>query len=198
MGSEPASFPEHLRTALLRLVDTLQSRKIAYALIGGLATGYRARPRFTQDIDVVLHIPQLILPRLLEDLRDEGFEFDLTAVIREWNQEHMTALTYQGVQVDWLKAIIPLYQRVIDMAKPEDWSGHCIRVATPESLIVTKLVSFRRQDQVDIENLLAANQGELDVAFIRSEWRSVAAADDPRSAQFDQMLKQFYRSGLGE
>jgi hypothetical protein len=194
MGSEPP-FPESLRTGLLRLVDALHKRRIEYALIGGLAAGYRARPRFTQDIDLLLMVPQAILPPLMNDLQREGFEFDLTTVIRQWNQEHMTVLGYQGVQIDWLKPVIPLYQRVMETATLENWLGHNVRVATPEGLILTKLVSFRRQDQLDIENLLAANRGELDLPFIRSQWDSVTAADDPRTAQFEQMLEQFYRGG---
>jgi hypothetical protein len=193
MASDPSAFPENLRNGLLTLADTFAKWNIEYALIGGLAAGYRARPRFTQDIDLVLRIPQLVLPRLLEDLKTEGFDFDLTTVIRQWNQEHITVLFYHGLQVDWLKPVIDLYGRVIESATEDDWLGHRIRVATPESLILTKLIAFRRQDQVDIENLLAANRGQLDLNYIRDQWQSVALENDPRTAQFERMVNDFYR-----
>jgi hypothetical protein len=59
-------------------------------------------------------------------------------------------------------------------------------------LIVTKLLAFRSQDQVDIENLLAANRGQLDLDFIRTEWAQVATHDDPRLLRFNDMVARFY------
>ena len=46
------------------LADTFAAKSIRYALIGGLATLMRGRPRFTQDIDILLNVPQVALPGL--------------------------------------------------------------------------------------------------------------------------------------
>ena len=46
------------------LADTFAAKSIRYALIGGLATLMRGRPRFTQDIDISLNVPQVALPGL--------------------------------------------------------------------------------------------------------------------------------------
>ena len=46
------------------LADTFAAKSIRYALIGGLATLMRGRPRFTQDIDILLDVPQVALPGL--------------------------------------------------------------------------------------------------------------------------------------
>jgi hypothetical protein len=54
------------------------------------------------------------------------------------------------------------------------------------------LIAFRTQDQLDIENLLAANRGQLDLELIRREWQTVANADDPRLRRFEEMVVQFY------
>jgi len=50
----------------------------------------------------------------------------------------------------------------------------------PNPLILFKLLAYRLQDQIDIENLVAANKGSLDLEWIRGEWQSLAAPDDPR------------------
>ena len=55
-----------LSSALDDLVEVLARAGIASALIGGLATGYRARPRYTKDIDLLVDVPQVALPALLE------------------------------------------------------------------------------------------------------------------------------------
>ena len=178
----------------MNLAEILNRRKVQYALIGGLASGYRSRPRFTQDIDFILQVPQLGLPGLLNNLAGKGFEFDLETTIRQWGIEHMTVLTFRQVQVDWLKPISPIYQHVIDSAQPEDWLGSRVRIATAESLIITNLVAFRRQDQLDIENLLGGNRGQLNLDLIRKEFDTVVESDDPRLQDFEVMVTRFYNT----
>ncbi len=60
MASEPPELPEDLPAGLLQLTQALDKLRLRYALIGGVATGYRSRPRFTQDLDFLLDIPQLV------------------------------------------------------------------------------------------------------------------------------------------
>jgi hypothetical protein len=183
-----------LEAGLKALVESLLSRKLRFTLIGGLAVGYRSRPRFTRDIDILLEVPQLLLPPLLEDLLNRDFTFNPEQIIQEWTRDHLTVLSYHGVSIDWLKPVIPLYQHVLDQAKTEDFLGCSIPIASAESLILTKLIGFRGQDQIDIENLLAANQRQLDLEFIRREWLTLAEDTDPRYVKFQEMVGKFYRA----
>ena len=50
-----------------------------------------------------------------------------------------------------------------------------IRIASVEGLILLKLVAYRTQDQVDIENLVAANSDKLDLDWIKAEWQNLAS-----------------------
>ena len=192
MDNHPADLPKSLQAALTEMAQALDESGAAYVLIGGLAAGYRSQPRFTQDVDLLLQIPQLQLPGLLDNLRDRGFEFDTESVIREWNAEHMTVLNYSGVRIDWLKPVLPCFQHVIDTAIEEVWQEIPVRVATAEALILMKLISFRRQDLVDIESILVANRNELDLNWIRNELAPVIPADDPRIEQFDELVEECY------
>src|SRR5262249_11311007 len=151
--------------------DTFAALSTPYAIVGGLGTLMRGRPRFTQDVDVLLDVPQVALPGLLDELARQGFDFDVMTVIREYVQEHMTTLRFGSVRIDWLKPVLPLYARTIAEASTLTWTGgRPLRVATAEGLILTKLVSFRPQDQTDIETLLIANRDEIDLNLIREEW----------------------------
>ena len=164
------------------LADVFAAKSIRYALIGGLATMMHGRPRFTQDVDVLLEVPQLELPPLLDELSKVGFEFDESTVVREFVRESVTSFRYKIVRIDWLKPLLPLYSRAIADATSMKWTeGHFLRVATAEGLILTKMVAFRSQDQADIEALLAANRETLDLARIRGEWAAIAKAEDPRT-----------------
>jgi hypothetical protein len=51
-----------------------------------------------------------------------------------------------------------------------------------------KLLAYRLQDQADIEALVAANRGDLDVGWIRREWEAIFAIDDPRWQWLEQQV----------
>ena len=179
---------QDLLDGLTASAEALHAQRINYAVIGGMATGIRSQPRYTKDLDFLLQIPQLQLPGLLDDLAARSFICDPITTIREWTQEHMTTLSFRGLRVDWLKPVIPLYQHVLDRATEETWLGHPIRVATAEGLILIKMLAYRAQDVVDIENLVAAHRDTLDMGWIKSEWATVAAADDPRMVRVMELV----------
>ena len=128
-------------------------------------------------------------PRLLDDLVERGFALDQAAVVKGFVQHHMTAFTFGPVQIDWLKPVLPLYSRVLADAQPLEWSrGHTVRVATAEGLILTKMIAFRPQDQIDIETLLIANRDDIDIDLIRQEWAPLAATEADRTAWLDAAI----------
>jgi hypothetical protein len=112
--------------------------------------------------------------------------------LREWTQDQITVVNFRGVPIDWLKPVRPLFHHVIDHARTEQWLGHSLRIASPEGLILLKLLAFRGQDQIDIENLLSANRGHLDLDWIRREWQGVAVEDHPTMKRFEDMVRRFY------
>jgi hypothetical protein len=184
------SISNDMREALEGTTAAFEHYQVSYALIGGMAASYRSQPRFTKDFDFLVSVSQLVLPPLLEDLRQRGFQFDMLAIINEWALHHMVALSYRGIRIDWLKPLIPPYLHILDRATEETWLGLPIRIASAEGLILLKLTAFRSQDQVDIENLVAANRDTLDVDWIRAEWQTVASLDDPRMRHFLELVGQ--------
>ena len=188
MADEAGRPSDALEAALTDVIAVLTRAGITYALIGGLATGYRSRPRYTKDIDLILDIPQIALPAVLEALGDLGFEFDQREVIEEFTRHHMAVLWRDGVRVDWLKPLLPAYRHVLEHSRMESGPEGPIRVATAEGLILLKLLAFRLQDQTDVEALVAANHGALDIDWIKAEWRSVFEVNDPRMQWFLGLL----------
>jgi hypothetical protein len=193
MAFDQLPLPEKLFNALLESAAAAQKHRVSYALIGAVASGFRSRPRFTQDLDLLIDVPELVLPALLEDLRDRGFSFEMEPTIREWIQDHLTVLYYQGVRVDWLKPVLPCYRHVLDEAVTESWLGNQVRIATAEGMILMKLLASRSQDLLDIENMLAGNRGKLDLDKIRREWETVADTADPRYQRYLELVKRFYQ-----
>jgi len=94
MPSDHDSLAGDLIRAVEILGEVFEARGVRYALLGGLATMLRGRPRFTQDIEILLDVPQIALPGLLDDLVERGFSMDRDTVIRQFVREHMTSFRF--------------------------------------------------------------------------------------------------------
>ncbi len=66
-----------------------------------------------------------------------------------------------------------------------------MQVATAEGLILTKMVSFRPQDQVDIQTLLVANRDTIDVGLIRTEWSPFSDSEPERTAWLEAAIDKW-------
>lgn len=170
MHAECKLWSDELDRAVESLAESFAARSVRHTLIGGLAASFCGRPRSTQDIHFLVDVPQLTLPGLLDDLVVRNFTLDPTVVMQEYVREHIIAFSFGSVRIDWLKPVLPLYMRALTDAEPLEWTeGHSVCVAKFEGLILTKMVSFRPQDQIDIETLLTATRDDIDVGLIREE-----------------------------
>ncbi|MCX7423931.1 MAG: nucleotidyltransferase [Planctomycetia bacterium] len=183
---------DSLAHVLSELVDVLRAHKTNYALIGGLAVSVRGRVRSTRDIDLLLDVPQLELPRLLDDLQQRGFEFDLRTLLSEWSHG-ITQLTWRGrIRVDWLKPVVVQFQHVLDRATEVPLNDQRVRVADVEGLILLKLTAWRPQDQEDVRGLLAKHAGQLDLDGVRREISPLTELSSPMLGEFEAIVCEFY------
>ena len=189
---EPTPLMDQLTDDVAGLAGLFQQQRIAYALIGGLGVAVRGNRRLTQDADFLLHIPAIQLPRLLEAMVESGCTLDVMQGIRDWTDGGMLVVTGPGgVHVDCLKAVIPVFHRILERARPEPFGKQTVRVADAEGLILLKLIAFRPLDQEDIRGILAANADRLDLDWVRKE-ASLAGLDPQRLSDFELMVREFY------
>jgi hypothetical protein len=121
-------------------------------------------------------------PGLLDDLANSGFSLDRTKVLREWVEDRITTFWFGGVRIDWMAPVLPIFSRAISEATLVPGTEGCeIRVAEPVGLVLMTLFAFSPQDQLDIETLLAANRGNLDVDPIRRAWSGKSDGEDERT-----------------
>lgn len=92
-----------LRQAFEALVTTLDELGIRFAVIGGLALLQHTRIRATDDIDVLLAVPQIGLPELFDALRRRGFSAELERSVREFLDDGLTTVQFEGVLVDLMR-----------------------------------------------------------------------------------------------
>ena len=182
-----------LQGALQAVVEVLERHRIAYALTGGLALAQHGVIHATQDVDLLLSIPQVKLPGVLDDLQAAGFDFDQDHTIREWVQHHMTQLVWRGIRIDWLAPVLPALQDVLNGAVVRDVGGMRVRVVSAEGLILLKLIAFREQDKMDVQGVLTANAGKLKMGFVTNRLHRIFEPDDPRFAWLEDAMQKFGR-----
>jgi predicted nucleotidyltransferase len=186
--SLPASG-KSLQQAFESLVSVLNGRGIRYAIIGGIAALQHTRVRTTDDIDVLVSIPQVAMPGFFEALHDSGFTLELTKSVKELRDEGITSIRYGTVLIDLLRPVIPVYMRVLDRAVDAEILRQHVRIISAEGLIVTKLIAMRPQDEIDIQEVLRSYSGRLDLDYIRSEFETFTNPDDPRRVKFEEWVR---------
>lgn len=119
-----------------------------YVLIGGLALSYWAKPRTTQDIDLLFLSPG--------DIPDQALNFK--RVRPHCFQHNDTHCEVEVLDPVFLNIPSDLTKTVYDLAVESDG----MRIASKSGLIALKLFRFSRQDQADIESLIKL--GDIDLS----------------------------------
>lgn len=149
-----------------RVVQDLENTGCRFALVGALALGVRATPRFTKDIDFAVAVSgnatmHDVLRPLLASKRYELLKSP-EGRLPASDTQPMVALQPVGEHrfvVDLLFNLCGIEDKVVQRATPiEVFPGVTVRVATRADLIAMKTLSLddatRAQDRIDISHLL--------------------------------------------
>ena len=161
-----------IRRVAWEIVGFLESRGIAYSLIGGLAVQVWGRVRSTLDVDVLVLLSPAELDSLALHLASAGFR------ARRPNAVHIggcallqLAFEEQGalvdVRVDILAAGTQFHELVVARRVAIELNNKHLYVPRCEDLILLKLLAGRPIDQIDARELYRMNATELDLDHLR-------------------------------
>lgn len=145
--------------ALLDLSRWLKRDKIPFAIIGGTAVGFVGRPRTTKDVDAVVLLGEHTWESFAARAAEMGFRPRSTDVVAFARQNRVFLLRHarSGVDVDLSAGALPFEKDSIRRAHVVSIEGTKVPVASPEDLIVMKILASRPRDLGDIEGILATN-----------------------------------------
>jgi hypothetical protein len=159
--------PERPLVWLAALLDRLG---LPYAVIGAHAVNAWLEPRFTSDIDVTLELGATASGELTRAFEREGFA--VTRALGERLPSGPDFLRFTSsdhlVTVELQPAKTLLQHEVVRRARA---GRDGVRVATPEDLIVLKLIANRPKDRIDLSGLAALDG--LDWGYVEracAEW----------------------------
>ena len=168
-----------LRIALRELAAWLESQRIPYVLIGGIAASLLGRPRITQDIDVLAVLEEDAWEEFLTSGTRHDFRPRITECLSFARRSRVFLLRHgaTGIGSDVVLAGIPFEKDVVSRGRHTVLADLTVRLPRAEDLILMKLVAGRPRDIADVEGLIAAHDA-LDWDYVRRWAGEFAAALD--------------------
>jgi hypothetical protein len=161
-------------SALARVAQLLRDAGLDYAIIGAHGVNAWLEPRFTADIDVTARLDSTSLQRLRMVFADAGLALTAEHGARLPSGPDFIRFSSadRTVLVEIQAAKTALQTSLLSRATT---TAEGIRVATPEDLVVLKLIAGRPKDRIDLLGLLALPNLDWDyVERAAREWDVVA------------------------
>lgn len=188
--------PQRLLVSVAHILDKLG---ISYAITGGMSVVVWGRPRFTADIDVVIALTNQQVTGLASAFRTlgEGVYVDDEMIRNAYRRggEFNIIDSISGVKVDFWVGKDEIARAQLARRVPQRISGVDVYFLSPEDLIVSKLIWFRKSESTrhleDIESVLAISGDRVDRNYVNSQagrlglrdlWRKVSEKAVPTHA----------------
>lgn len=165
--------PDVLRHA----IEALQSRNVAYMLVGSMASGMYGEPRSTLDIDIVIDLRLEDLDWLLSAFPTPDFYVSREAVAvaiqrrKQFNVIHPAS----GNKIDFMLAKFTEWgrQQLSRRRSEEIFPGLLGYAAAPEDIILSKMIYFQEggseRQLRDCAGILKVSHATIDMQYL-SEW----------------------------
>jgi hypothetical protein len=162
------------KAVLLAAVDSAESGPFDYLLYGGMAAALWGEPRYTEDVDIVLFLAEREAYRFLRSAATRGFAVEEDLAIQQIQISGWARLPFGDRDSPWHLDMTlgdsPFDRSALQRRRQVPIFGRPIWVASPEDLIIYKLVSGRDRDLPDA--LSVARRQSLDATYLRhwAEW----------------------------
>jgi hypothetical protein len=158
------------RLVLLAALDTAESGKFDYLLYGGLAAALWGEPRYTEDVDLVLFVPERHAYKFLRVAAGHGFYVEEDLAIQQIQVSGWARLPFGERKSPWHLDLTlgdsPFDKSALARKKQVELFERKVWVASAEDLLVYKLVSWRDRDVMDV-HAIVKRQKNLDTAYLK-------------------------------
>lgn len=154
---------------LSRLAEAFEAEALRYMIIGGQAVLIYGEPRLTRDVDVTVGADASALPKVLAVAARAG------VIPRPADPEAFVAETLvlpcedpgTGIRVDFVFSSSEYEAAAMRRVRLVPVGGRSVAYASPEDLIIHKLVAGRPRDLADILSV-RSKAPDLDIAYIET------------------------------
>lgn len=174
----------------------LDASGIRYVIVGGIAAGLLGEPRATTDVDLITFLPSADLDRFISFARKRRIRLSGSAIRKRAYRDTFFRLRVAGTQVDFLVGASGFEFDVVTRSTRTKLYGVSIPIASPEDLILMKLVSGRTLDWQDAKAVQLRHGDRLDTAYLES-WARRLKVQRGRGrviARWRRLLRMGYRT----
>lgn len=176
---------------LEQIAKELDHFNIPYMLIGGQAVLLYGEPRLTKDIDITLGVGPDRISDLLQLVQVLNFQV-LVNSPEKFVGETMVLPCLEpksGIRVDFILSHSAYEQKALQRVRQIKMGKTLVRFASPEDLIIHKVIAGRPRDMEDVRTVLL-KQPAMDLSYIR-QWLKRFSKDLNESFldPFEEILK---------
>jgi hypothetical protein len=162
----------NLEKLIIKVSNSFEEKGVEFCIAGGWAVGIWSTPRATEDLDLLIVInkgEEHTITRYLGDsvrvvqTHKEPMKFNDVLIWR-----HVVSLTGSDdiFVLDMIIADKPFLKQAVKRRIWLEFRGEKLPIICIEDLILMKKISNRKQDQIDVENLLNSNR-KIDWDYIK-------------------------------
>lgn len=181
------------------ILDRLQLRR-SYG--GAIAYNYYGPPRLTVDVDILVLVPDLKAPALVESFAAQGCQHgdrnprpvELRAVLDDLRgKAHLAVFQCRGIRTEIFVPWHPFHHRVLERSPERVLEGRRIRIHSAEDLIVFKKIFDRPKDIADIKAILLSQKGKLNLLRLKADAKELLT--DVGLRELDALISEFGEAG---
>jgi hypothetical protein len=163
-----SALPESFGAALEALAVFLKESELPAIIVGGVAASLLGRPRLTQDIDVLVDVPDEGWDRLLVIAATQGIAPRIGAPLDFARKTRVLLLrhTASGIDIDVIFGALQFEREAVGAGTVTTVGSLLLRLPRVEDLMIMKAIAHRPRDLVDLEGLLLAHP-EADIDRVR-------------------------------
>lgn len=173
-----------------RLAEQLELRSQEYALGGAIALGYWGAPRGTVHVDLTIYLPPERPSECIWLLREIGCDVPASEAASSLREYGFCTVMFARMRLDIFLPTVPFYEVARTRRRRLELAGQPIMAWDAETLVVFKLMFFRRKDLADVEQVLRTQGEQFDRAWVRAQLAGMYGGGDARLAAWDELARE--------
>ena len=157
---------------------------------GAIALGFWGVPRGTVDVDLTIYLPPERPSQCVSLLQDVGCTVSSSEATASLREHGFCRVAFSGMRLDVFLPIVPFYEVARSRRKRLELADQPIMVWDAESLVVFKMMFFRRKDLADVEQVLQTQGAQFDRLWVREQLAGMYGARDPRLSAWDDLVRE--------
>lgn len=162
-----------IEALIKKIAQQLDKEQIPYMIIGGQAVLLYGSPRLTRDIDITLGIDTdkfELIEKVCKKLGLKLFPKNSSAFVQATKVLPVEEPKLK-IRVDFIFSFTLYETQAIARAGKVLMNDYPIKFATPEDIIIHKMIAGRAVDLEDVRNILIKRKKSVDLKYIK-KWLS--------------------------